>query len=255
MSEQLQRIVVLDTETTGMNKDGGASYLGHNIIEIGAVEVINRRLTGRTFHVYIKPPRLIDEEASAVHGITDEMVKDKPSFAEIADEFIEFIKGAELVIHNAPFDVGFMDYEFSFLKKAVPKTEEMCVVTDSLKLARQMYPGKRNNLDALCERLGIDNSKRVLHGALLDAEILADVYLTMTGGQLTLWSDEKNGGVNGAGQSTLADYAQREIISGLAQIPLNEEEIKAHQAYLELLDKKSKGNCMWLKRNEIDTVH
>lgn len=251
MSEQLQRIVVLDTETTGMNTDGGASYLGHNIIEIGAVEIINRRLTGRTFHVYIKPPRLIDEEATAVHGITDEMVKDKPTFAEIADEFIEFIKGAELVIHNAPFDVGFMDYEFSFLKQPPLKTDEICVVTDSLKLARQMYPGKRNNLDALCDRLGIDNSKRVLHGALLDAEILADVYLVMTGGQLTLWAEEKGSGANAITQNVLQDYSQREVVSGLAQIALSEEETKAHKEYLELLDKKSKGNCLWNKRVEI----
>ena len=189
--EQIVRQVVLDTETTGMNMTG-QPQIGHNIIEIGAVEVINRRLTGRTFHVYIKPPREVDEEAIRVHGITNEFLQDKPVFAEIADDFLAFIKGAELIIHNAPFDVAFMDQEFSYLKNPPPKTAEMCTVTDSLQLARKMYPGKRNNLDALCDRLGIDNSKRVLHGALLDAEILADVFLMMTGGQIALLVDEEN---------------------------------------------------------------
>lgn len=254
MSEQLQRIVVLDTETTGMNTSGGAPYIGHNIVEIGAVEVINRRLTGRTFHVYIKPPRKVDEEAIKVHGITNEFLQDKPTFAEIADEFIAFINGAELVAHNAPFDVGFMDHEFSFLPNPPPKTAEMCVVTDSLKLAKQMYPGKRNNLDALCDRLGIDNSKRVLHGALLDAEILADVYLMMTGGQLALLNDEQPQEVVSTEENSFQIHQERPLIEGLPRIVLSEEEAQAHQQYLEQLNDKSKGNCIWLKRESEETV-
>lgn len=247
MTEQIIRQVVLDTETTGMNFSGGAAHLGHNIVEIGAVEVINRRLTGRTYHVYIKPPRLVEEEAIRVHGITNEFLQDKPTFAEIADEFIEFIKGAELVIHNAPFDVGFMDQEFSFLPNPPPATAEMCKVTDSLAVAKKMYPGKKNNLDALCSRLGIDNSKRVLHGALLDAEILADVYLMMTGGQIALLGDEDQ--EVASGEQSLYQDENHGILdsSGLITLMPDAEELDAHRAYLELLNKKSKGNCLWNK--------
>lgn len=243
MSEQIVRQVVLDTETTGMNFSG-APHIGHNIIEIGAVEVINRRLTGRTFHVYIKPPRLVDEEAIKVHGITNEFLQDKPTFAEIADEFVEFIRGAELVIHNAPFDVGFMDHEFSFLPNPPPKTAEMCSVTDSLQVARKMYPGKKNNLDALCSRLGIDNSKRVLHGALLDAEILADVYLMMTGGQIALLHEEQES--SAAAQNDVMEERVVFDTSGLLVLEPTADELEAHLQYLELLNKKSKGNCLWL---------
>lgn len=241
MSEPILRQVVLDTETTGMNFNG-APHIGHNIIEIGAVEVINRRLTGKTYHVYIKPPRSVDEEAVQVHGITDEMLADKPTFAEIAPEFLEFIKGAELVIHNAPFDVGFIDHEFSFLPEPPPKVEEMCHVTDSLQLARKMYPGKRNNLDALCDRLGIDNSKRVLHGALLDAEILADVFLLMTGGQIALLADEEG---DTQSSSELAISPITFDTQGLIVLQPTDEEAQAHLDYLKLIDKKSKGNCLW----------
>ncbi|QIM63757.1 DNA polymerase III subunit epsilon [Pasteurellaceae bacterium Orientalotternb1] len=251
MNEQaVQRQVVLDTETTGMNFNG-APHIGHNIIEIGAVEVINRRLTGRTYHVYIKPPRAVDQDAVKVHGITDEMLADKPTFAEIAPEFLEFIKGAELVIHNAPFDVGFIDHEFSFLPEQPPKVAEMCQVTDSLQLARKMYPGKRNNLDALCDRLGIDNSKRVLHGALLDAEILADVFLMMTGGQIALLADEEAEAQAVNEEVFIATTALD--ATGLVVLPLSEEEAKAHQEYLKLLDKKSKGNCLWMVREQPET--
>ena len=169
MSTPITRQIVLDTETTGMNKLG-VHYEGHNIIEIGAVEVINRRLTGRNFHVYIKPERLVDPEAFEVHGISDEFLEDCPSFAEIADEFLAYIRGAELIIHNASFDIGFMDYEFQKLNRDIPLTETFCQITDSLAMARELFPGKRNNLDALCDRYLIDNSKRTLHGALLDAE-------------------------------------------------------------------------------------
>lgn len=254
MSEQIVRQVVLDTETTGMNFSG-APHIGHNIIEIGAVEVINRRLTGRTFHVYIKPPRLVDEEAIQVHGITNEFLQDKPTFAEIADEFLDFIKGAELIIHNAPFDVGFIDHEFSFLPNPPQKTAEMCTVTDSLQVARKMYPGKKNNLDALCSRLGIDNSKRVLHGALLDAEILADVFLMMTGGQLALLGEEEQ--ENSVQEAVVEEVYQAIDATGLIALQPTDEEREAHLAYLELLNKKSKGNCIWTKMlvgNEV-SVH
>ena len=176
------RQIVLDTETTGIDPKEG-----HRIIEIGCVEVINRRLTGNHFHVYINPKREIEQEAIEVHGITNEFLADKPVFADVAGEFIEFIRGGQLVIHNAPFDVGFMDHEFAMHgPTASVKTKEICGVLDTLVLARDMHPGQKNNLDALCKRYGIDNSHRELHGALLDAEILADVYLMMTGGQTDL---------------------------------------------------------------------
>lgn len=246
MSEQqILRQVVLDTETTGMNFNG-APHIGHNIIEIGAVELINRRLTGRTFHVYIKPPREVDAEAMQVHGITNEMLADKPAFAEIADEFIEFIKGAELIIHNAPFDVGFIDHEFSFLPNPPEKVAQMCTVTDSLQLARKMYPGKRNNLDALCDRLGIDNSKRVLHGALLDAEILADVFLMMTGGQIALIGEDEHEQV----KTSSAEQVYQPLTidtSNLIVLAPDEKELAEHLKYLELINKKSKGNCLWTR--------
>ncbi|MDD0824558.1 DNA polymerase III subunit epsilon [Mannheimia sp. AT1] len=254
MSEQvIIRQVVLDTETTGMNMAGGPPQIGHNIIEIGAVEVVNRRLTGRTYHVYIKPPREVEEEAIQVHGITNEFLQDKPIFAEIADEFLEFIKGAELIIHNAPFDVAFMDQEFSYLPNPPAKTAEMCTVTDSLQMARKMYPGKRNNLDALCDRLGIDNSKRVLHGALLDAEILADVFLMMTGGQISLLGEEET---NNNSSSAYAEEHFSNIaldINDAVILKATEEEEEAHLALLKLIDKKSKGNCLWTKPLTEDT--
>lgn len=247
--EQIVRQVVLDTETTGMNMTG-QPQIGHNIIEIGAVEVINRRLTGRTFHVYIKPPREVDEEAIRVHGITNEFLQDKPVFAEIADDFLAFIKGAELIIHNAPFDVAFMDQEFSYLKDPPPKTAEICTVTDSLQMARKMYPGKRNNLDALCDRLGIDNSKRVLHGALLDAEILADVFLMMTGGQIALLVDEENATAQIGEEVVKMSYD----LSNAVVLNASDEELSAHETFLALIEKKSKGNCIWLHK-AAENVH
>lgn len=248
MSEQLSRLVVLDTETTGMNFSG-APHIGHHIIEIGAVEIINRRLTGRTFHVYLKPPREVDEEAIKVHGITNEFLQDKPVFAEIADEFIEFIQGSELIIHNAPFDVGFIDQELSFLSTPSAKTEELCNVTDSLQIAKKMYPGKKNNLDALCSRLGIDNSKRVFHGALLDAEILADVFLMMTGGQIALLAEEEQ--VIAQVQSGEEEFLSHTNIDTqkLITLALSSEELAAHEEMLNLIDKKSKGQCIWLKNH------
>lgn len=231
-----RRQVVLDTETTGMNKDG-LIYVGHRIIEIGCVEVIDRRLTGRHYHVYIQPDMLIDPEAMAVHGITDEFLYDKPRFSEIADEFIDFIKGADLVIHNAPFDVGFMDQEFRFLNKKTLPTAEISTITDTLAMAKKMFPGKRNNLDILCDRYGIDNKHRVLHGALLDAEILADVYLLMSGGQKDLNLANNESGQNNTGRRI------RQNPSPLTIINADQEELTAHESRLDLVQKS--GNCLW----------
>ena len=235
-TSKLTRQVVLDTETTGMNKDG-LIYVGHRIIEIGCVEVINRRLTGRHYHVYIQPDMPIDPEAMAVHGITDEFLYDKPRFADIADDFIDFIKGADLVIHNAPFDVGFMDQEFRFLNKKTQTTEEMSTVTDTLAMAKKMFPGKRNNLDILCDRYGIDNKHRVLHGALLDAEILADVYLLMSGGQKDLNLANNESGQNNTGRRA------RQNLSPLPIIHADQEELDAHESRLDLVAKS--GSCLW----------
>ncbi|KEA53951.1 DNA polymerase III subunit epsilon [Mangrovibacter sp. MFB070] len=240
MSTEITRQIVLDTETTGMNQVG-AHYEGHRIIEIGAVEVINRRLTGNNFHIYLKPDRLVDPEAFMVHGISDEFLAYQPVFADVVDDFLDYIRGAELVIHNASFDIGFMDYEFGMLNKGIGKTETFCKVTDSLALARRMFPGKRNSLDALCSRYEIDNSKRTLHGALLDAQILADVYLTMTGGQTSI----KFAMEGDARQAADATGIQRVVrAGGLKIIRATDEECVAHESRLDLVQKKG-GSCMW----------
>lgn len=238
---EYQRIVVLDTETTGMNREGGPHYEGHRIIEIGAVEIINRKLTGRHFHVYLKPDRDIQLEAIEVHGITDEFLKDKPEYQDVHEEFLDFIKGAELVAHNAPFDVGFMDYEFAKLGGAIGKTSDFCKVTDTLAMAKRIFPGKRNNLDILCERYGIDNSHRTLHGALLDAEILADVYLLMTGGQTSLQfsSATQNSGELSA-ESLKRASSERKALKVLAA---SADELQAHQDRLDIVAKS--GTCLW----------
>lgn len=235
------RQIVLDTETTGMNKLG-VHYEGHRIIEIGAVEVINRRLTGRHYHVYVKPDRLVDPEAYGVHGISDEFLTDKPSFNQIADEFLDFIRGGELVIHNAAFDIGFMDYEFRMMERGVPKTDTFCTITDSLLMARRLFPGKRNNLDALCGRYEIDNSKRMLHGALLDAEILAEVYLAMTGGQTSM-AFQMEGNTQ---QFDSAQAIQRIIRPATAMKVLyaSDKEVMAHETRLDLVAEKG-GSCLW----------
>ncbi|MFP2513556.1 DNA polymerase III subunit epsilon [Buttiauxella agrestis] len=241
MSTPITRQIVLDTETTGMNQIG-AHYEGHRIIEIGAVEVINRRLTGNNFHVYLKPDRLVDPEAFGVHGIADEFLADKPTFDQVADSFMDYIRGAELVIHNASFDIGFMDYEFGKLKRDIPKTNTFCKVTDSLALARKMFPGKRNSLDALCNRYEIDNSKRTLHGALLDAQILADVYLMMTGGQTSL-----KFAMEGDVQQRTGDSGIQRVVrhcSGIRIIRASDVELEAHESRLDLVEKKG-GSCLW----------
>ncbi|URQ61609.1 DNA polymerase III subunit epsilon [Pantoea alhagi] len=241
MSTAITRQIVLDTETTGMNMVG-VHYEGHRIIEIGAVEIINRRLTGNNFHMYLKPDRLVDPEAFGVHGIADEFLMDKPTFGEIADEFLDYIRGAELVIHNASFDIGFMDYEFSKLNRGIGKTETFCKITDSLLMARKLFPGKRNSLDALCSRYEIDNSKRTLHGALLDAEILSEVFLTMTGGQTSLAFSLDGEQQQDAGGG---EYIQRVArTSGLRVVAASDEEVMAHEQRLDLVMKKG-GSCLW----------
>lgn len=234
------RIVVLDTETTGMNQDGGPHYLGHRIVEIGAVEIIDRKLTGRHFHVYIKPDREIQPEAVMIHGITDQFLRDKPQYRDVHHEFLEFIKGAELVAHNAPFDVGFMDYEFEKLDASIGQTEQYCKVTDTLAMAKKIFPGKRNNLDILCDRYGIDNSHRTLHGALLDAEILADVYLLMTGGQTSLQFNPGSDGDDVGGGSIKRASSQRKALKVLRATA---DEIEAHNGRLDIVEKS--GSCLW----------
>lgn len=232
------RIVVLDTETTGLEVTQN-----HRIIEIGAVELENRRLTGRQYHQYIQPDRAIDTGALEVHGITEEYLADKPRFAEISDEFLNFVEGAEVVIHNAAFDVAFLDYEFR-LCKANTRMDIVCKgVTDSLAIARKEYPGQRNNLDALCKRLGIDNSRRKLHGALLDAEILAEVYLGLTGGQGSLGFDSASGDVASSQyDGPLFDAASH---PPLRVVQANAEALKAHSAYLKKLDEVCADGCAW----------
>lgn len=232
------RQVVLDTETTGIDPKQG-----HRIIEIGCVEMIGRKLTKRHFHVYINPDREVEEEAFQVHGISNEFLADKPRFHEIAQEFLDFIRGAELIIHNAPFDVGFMDHEFSMLGN-FPKTRDVCEIFDSLVFARKKHPGAKNNLDALCRRYGIDNSHRELHGALLDSEILADVYLLMTGGQTSLGLSMNDGGEGGDSDNVGEIRRLSSDRPMLKVLRANETEMAAHEERLDLIDKKS-GQSLW----------
>lgn len=228
------RQIVLDTETTGIDPNDG-----HRIIEIGCVELVERQLTGRHYHVYINPEREVEEEAISIHGITNEFLADKPVFADVAEEFFEFIQGAELVIHNAAFDVGFMDAEFARLKSR-RKVADHCSVVDSLAIARRKHPGQKNNLDALCKRYGVDNSSRELHGALLDAEILADVYLLLTGGQTALSLDAGSDGESG-GQAIRRLPADR---PRLRVIGATEQERVAHESLLDVME-KSAGEALW----------
>ena len=231
------RQIVLDTETTGLEPADG-----HRIIEIGCVELLDRRLTGNTYHQYIQPDREIDAGAIEVHGITNEKLADKPRFADIAAEFLEFIHGAELVIHNAPFDVGFIDHEFRLQQDSPGRVSDHCTVLDTLLMARRMHPGQRNSLDALCRRYEIDNSQRELHGALLDAEILADVYLAMTGGQVSLSLDSQVDS-NGQRRSTIQRVAADR--QPLAVIRADDAEVQAHAARLDDIDKACDDRSVW----------
>ncbi len=247
------RQVVLDTETTGLEVEQQ-----HRVIEIGCVELFNRRLTGRRFHRYLNPERDIDEGAQAVHGLSREQLSKEPTFAQIRAEFLEFVQGAELVIHNAPFDVAFLDAEFARLDgagallgaaavpelAAVPhKITDVCRVLDTLALARQMHPGQRNSLDALCKRYSVDNSHREYHGALLDARILAEVYLAMTGGQATFTLSEESD----TARSRARAAAPQRFSHGvrIVVVKASEEELAAHEHALALLDKASRGNTVW----------
>jgi DNA polymerase III subunit epsilon len=231
------RQVVLDTETTGLEPEQG-----HRIIEIGCVELVNRRRTGRRFHRYLRPDRPIDRAAQHVHGITDEFLSQQPRFAEIVDELLEFISGAELVIHNAAFDIAFLDHELRRLPGPARCMADLCTVIDTLPLARQMHPGQRNSLDALCKRYDVDNSHRELHGALLDAQILLDVYLAMTGGQTALVLGE----VTEIHVSVSHEPAAAARPRGMLRVVrASDDELAAHERVLAAIDKMSGGKTVW----------
>ena len=239
------RQIVLDTETTGLEPSQG-----HRIIEIGCVELIDRRLTGNNYHQYLNPDREIDEGAIEVHGITNEHLADKPRFHEVVEDFVNYIRGAELIIHNAPFDVGFINHELSLLKHT-DSVSSLCTVIDTLTMARKMHPGQKNNLDALCNRYNVNNTHRELHGALLDAEILADVYLAMTGGQTALslgGSEETSAG----GMAVVATHKPVDTArSVLRVIRASESEYVAHLQRLDAIDKAS-GGSVWRKLESAD---
>ena len=239
------RQIVLDTETTGLS-----TAQGHRIIEIGCLEMVNRRLTGREFHRFLNPDRDIDEGAVAVHGISRDQLETEPRFHEIVDDFLEFVKDAELVIHNADFDVGFIDHELKLMKHAKPRISDHCQVLDTLSLARKIHPGQRNSLDALCKRYEVDASKRDVHGALIDSELLARVYLAMTGGQSSLLLDEEKADVGArlAGDNSEAGSPARRAPKDdadykLTVIQATAEEAAAHEAMLEKIRKS--GACVW----------
>lgn len=227
------RQIFLDTETTGLDPKQG-----HRIIEVAGVEMINRRLTGKHFHRYINPQREIDAGAQQVHGISLEFLQDKPLFRDIAGEFLDYVGDAELIIHNAPFDVGFLNAELALLGRE--RIEAHCAITDTLKMAKEMRPGQRNNLDALCRFFQIDNSGRTLHGALLDAELLAEVYLAMTRGQESLMIE-----LDEAPQSLTDDITAGNVPRNLFVLSATPEEVAAHQQQIEDIDKASKGKCLW----------
>lgn len=242
------RQIVFDTETTGLEPE-----LGHRIIEIGAIEIVNRRRTGRQFHRYLCPDREIDPGAVQVHGLTTEFLSGQPRFPEVAEELREFMSGAELIIHNAAFDVAFLDAEFARLAGDADRprlcTRDLCGVLDTLMLARKMHPGQRNSLDALCKRYSVDNSHRDLHGALLDADLLLEVYLAMTGGQGALTLDD---GAASAGTASGMTRAARPA-GTLVVLRATEAELEAHEALLGVLDKASGGKTAWRRWEESDT--
>jgi len=234
------RQIVLDTETTGLEVSRG-----HRIIEIGCVELHNRKLTGSHYHQYINPERDIDQGAIEVHGITSDFLADKPPFSQIAQDFYDFVDGAELIIHNAPFDIGFLNAELDRLDQQYRNLGDVCTVIDTLLMARTKHPGQRNNLDALCTRYMVDNSQRDLHGALLDAEILADVYLLMTGGQTNFQLSDSD---TGAGDGTSGSAQIKRVANPrppLAVIKASAAEIAAHEALLETIASSNGGKVLW----------
>ncbi len=234
------RQVVLDTETTGLETERG-----HRVIEIGAVEIVDRKLTGNHLQLYIDPERDIDDAALEVHGLDAAFLADKPKFAEVADELVSFVDGAEVIIHNAPFDLTFIDYEFSLLEQDGTRSlSDICTITDSLALARRKHPGQKNGLRALCRRYDVDDSARELHGALLDAEILADVYLKMTGGQTSLFDEDA------ARSEALGEQEVIRLPEDRAPVPVlraKPEELRVHEAYLDTLDAEADGGSVWRK--------
>lgn len=235
------RQIVLDTETTGLQPADG-----HRIIEIGCIELVNRKFTGKRYHQYINPERDIEEGALAVHGLSNEFLRDKPTFVKIAQEFMDFISGAELIIHNAPFDTGFINHELNLLNKKWKSLSDYCRILDTLTLARQLHVGQRNSLDALCKRYGIDNSQRELHGALLDAHLLAQVYLAMTGGQGSLFD-----GLQQVEQVT--QQAETHFVTSVTQarklrvLKATPDELAEHETKLQNMVKK--GKCLWLSKS------
>jgi DNA polymerase-3 subunit epsilon len=234
------RQVVLDTETTGLETEEG-----HRILEIGCVEIIDRRINGRHFHQYINPERDIDDGALEVHGITRESLADQPRFANIWPDFLEFVRDAELIIHNAAFDVGFINYEMSLMNDDAGVITSHCTIIDSLKIAREKYPGQKNSLDALCKRFSVDNSQRTLHGALLDAEILADVYLLLTGGQADLMLD-----ANAGEKSEQGLHNERQLNADrppLRVVKANDQELELHNRKLDEIEQQSGQLSMWRK--------
>ena len=232
------RQVVLDTETTGLEPEKG-----HRVVEVGAVEIVDRQITGARIQFYIDPEREIDDAAYDVHGLDRAFFTGKPKFSEVADEFLDFVAKAELIMHNAPFDVSFIDYELSLLTGGRPRLADLCTVVDSLALARRKHPGQKNGLDALCRRYQVDNSKRELHGALLDAEILADVYLAMTGGQMTLFGASDEAAMDVAGDhDPIRLSADRPAVPVLKATP---QELVAHEAYLDALDSAAENGAVW----------
>ena len=232
------RQIVLDTETTGLEVEKK-----HRVIEIGCVELVNRRITGQKFHRYLNPDRDIDKGAVEVHGITRERLQKEPRFAEIQSEFADFVRGAELIIHNATFDVAFLNAELALLAGEKARITDWCTVLDTLSLARRMHPGQRNSLDALCKRYSIDNSHRDYHGALLDARILAEVYLAMTGGQaiLTLSAEADSA----ASRTRRQDSAAGKVVPRIPVVLADDEELGAHERVLQELDKASRGQTVW----------
>ncbi len=237
------REIALDTETTGLEVEHG-----HRVIEIGCVELLHRRPTGEHFHCYLQPGRKVDPGAVEIHGITDEFLADKPSFADISDAFLDFVAGARLIIHNAPFDLGFLNGELSLLERGADKLEDRCTVLDTLALARRLNPGQRASLDALCRRYGVDNSRRELHGALLDARILADVYLAMTSGQVSL-ALEGRAPSRGREMTAPDSMAERSPLEArdppLVVVKPSAEEVRTREQYLKMLDEACGGTCLW----------